>query len=104
MATVSVESGICGFTTNIRTESADMQNVKIEWDSDCPHIQKAGQSLVDVDAYQELFKKPADTSVYAALAPHLPHVTCPVYSAFLKAIEVAAGLALPKDVAIKIEA
>ena len=39
--------------------------------------------------------------MYAALSPHLPHVTCPVYAGFLKAVEAAAGLALPKDVSMR---
>ncbi|UCF98485.1 MAG: hypothetical protein JSV89_02875 [Spirochaetaceae bacterium] len=32
-----------------------------------------------------------------------PHVTCPLYCGFLKAIEVAAGMALPKDATISID-
>ena len=51
----------------------------------------------------EIFRKPHETRGYQALSPHLPHVSCPLYSGFLKAIEVAAGLALPKDAHILIE-
>ena len=32
-----------------------------------------------------------------------PHVACPLYSGFFKAIEVAAGLALPKDAHILVQ-
>ena len=32
-----------------------------------------------------------------------PHVACPLYSGFFKAIKVAAGLALPKDAHILVE-
>jgi len=64
---------------------------------------KAKPELVSVDAFQELFKKPHETNVYQVLSRHLPHVTCPLYSGFRKAIEVTAGLALPKNAAISIE-
>jgi hypothetical protein len=50
--------------------------------------------------------KPASsppTRVYQALSPHLPHAACPLYSGFLKAIESAAGLALPRDAHILVE-
>jgi hypothetical protein len=103
MAQVTVDAGICGFTTQIRTASADMQTVQITYHSDCPHVIKAKTELTSVDAFQELFKKPHETNVYQVLSKHLPHVTCPLYSGFLKAIEVAAGMALPKHAAISIE-
>jgi hypothetical protein len=103
MAQVMVDAGICGFTTQIRTTSADMQAVQISYESDCPHVNKAKSELVLVDAFQELFKKPHETHIYAVLSKHLPHVTCPLYSGFLKAIEVAARLALPKNATIDIE-
>jgi hypothetical protein len=98
MAELTIHAGICGFTTVIRTSSADMQNVTIEIETTCPHAEKAREELRSVDAFAELFRKPHETSVYAALSKSLPPVTCPLYSGFLKAIEAAAGLALPKDV------
>lgn len=103
MAQVTVDSGICGFSTMIKTESSDMQNVSIEYESQCPHVVKAREELTNVDAYTEIFKKPCETTVHGVLSKYLPHVTCPLYSGFLKAIEVAAGLALPKNVSITIE-
>ena len=103
MAKVTVDSGICGFTTTMETSSSDGQNVDIAFESQCPHVIKARDELTSVDGYTEIFKKPAETAVYQALSKHLPHVTCPLYSGFLKAIEVAAGLALPKDVTMTIE-
>jgi hypothetical protein len=103
MAKVKVASGICGFSTTITTTCDDGQNVAVSYESECSHVLKARDELASVDAFHELFKKPADTAVYAALSPNLPHVTCPLYSGFLKAIEVAAGMALPKDVSMTIE-
>lgn len=98
MTELTVHAGVCGFVTKIRTSSDDQQIVRIEYDTTCPHAIKAREELVSVDAYAELFRKPHETTVSAALSKHLPHVTCPLYSGFLKAIEAAAGLALPRDV------
>ena len=103
MAQITVDAGICGFTTRIQTSTADMQTVKFSYESDCPHVNKAKAELTAVDAFAELFKKPHETNVYQVLSRHLPHVTCPLYSGFLKAIEVTAGMALPKNAAISIE-
>jgi hypothetical protein len=101
LAELTVDAGICGFTTVIRAVSDDMQTVAIGYETGCPHAAKAREELKSIDAYAELFKKLHETSVYAALSKHLPHVTCPLYSGFLKAIEAAAGLALLKDVSMK---
>ena len=100
MHELTIHAGICGFITVVRTASADMQAVSIEYETTCPHADKAHEELMSVDAYTELFRKPHETSVYAVLSKHLPHVTCPLYSGFLKAIEAAAGLALPRDVSM----
>jgi len=97
MATVRVDAGICGFTTEITAESSEDNAVAIRFESTCPHVVKARAELTSVEAYSEIFRKPHETRVYQALSPHLPHVACPLYAGFLKAIEAAAGLALPKD-------
>ena len=101
MVQLTVEAGVCGFTTMIRAVCEDMQNVTIEYETTCPHVAKAREELVGVDAFKELFLKPYQTAVYAALSKHLPHTACPTYSAFLKAVEAAAGLALPRDASMK---
>ena len=100
MPELTVHAGVCGFVTKIRTSSTDQQTVTIEYETTCPHAVKARDELSSVDAFSELFKKPHETGVYAALSKHLPHVTCPLYAGFLKAVEAAAGLALPRDVSM----
>lgn len=98
MTELTIHAGVCGFVTKVRTTSDDQQTVRIDYETTCPHAEKARAELASVDAYAELFRKPHETTVYAALSKTLPHVTCPLYSGFLKAIEAAAGLALPRDV------
>jgi hypothetical protein len=98
MAELTVHAGVCGFITVIRATSQDMQTVTIDFETTCPHAAKAHEELKSVDAFVELFRKPHETNVYAVLSKYLPHVTCPLYSGFLKAIEAGAGLALPREV------
>ncbi len=103
MPTISVHAGACGFTSRITTTSSDGQTVEISATSPCPHVQEAIDALTTVDAYVEIFSKPHDTVTYKTLCQHIPHTACPVYSAAFKAIEVAAGLALPKQVTVTFE-
>ncbi len=100
MTQLTVHAGVCGFVTKISASSDDQQTVRIEYETTCPHAVKARGELTSIDAYTELFRKPHETAVYAALSKHLPHTACPLYSGFLKAIEAAAGLALPRDVSM----
>jgi hypothetical protein len=67
MPELTIHAGVCGFVTTIRTSSTDQQTVTIEYETTCPHAAKARGELTSVDAYAELFKKPRETSVYAAL-------------------------------------
>ena len=102
MAEVTLQAGICGFTTKILAQKDDEEKVRLDIDTDCPHIAKAARDLEPIEPLAEIFVKPHETIVYKTFSEHLPHVTCPVYSALLKAVEVEAGLALPKDVSMKI--
>lgn len=96
---IIVDAGICGFSTTI-VATDDGEKVRLKFQSTCPHVMKAQGALTAVDALTETFLKPHETTVYKVLSPHLPHVACPVYCGFFKAIEAAAGLALPKDAVI----
>jgi len=100
MPELTINAGVCGFVTVIRTSSEDMQTVSINFETTCPHAIKARGELTSVDAFAELFRKPHETAVYATLSKYLPHTACPLFSGFFKAIEAAAGLALPRDVSM----
>ena len=58
------------------------------------------ERLTSVAVLQEMRKSMPETAVYQAAGEARLHTACPVPCAALKAIEVAAGLALPADVAI----
>ena len=104
MATITIDAGVCGFKTVIHAHSEDGQHVDLEFESACPHVMMAQEQLKRVDAFDELAKKLHETTVHQVLSKHLPHLACPLSTGVFKAIEVAAGLALPKDVIIRVEA
>jgi hypothetical protein len=82
MASAEIESGICGFCTTVKTTAE-------------------GRTLTEVDPYREISYRGEGPVTLKLAAEHLVHPACPVPSGILKAIEVAAGLALPKDASIK---
>ena len=100
MAKAYIDAGICGFTTNVDAVQNDEGKVEIAIDSTCPHITKAAESFKEVEPFNEIGF--FNGSVPSILQAHYscPHASCPVFSGVVKAVEVAAGLALPKDVTI----
>lgn len=102
MAEVNVKAGVCGFSTIIKVNSEDMQNAEIEIITQCPNLKPLEQELKEVDGFEECFSKLGDSKVYELAKKYCKHAACPVPSAIIKGIEVACGLALPRDVEIKI--
>lgn len=101
MATARIEAGICGFTTTVRTRS-DGARLKVEIESDCEHIEKLAAALTEVDPFREITFRGEGPLTYEMARLHCAHAACPVPTGILKAIEVEAGLALPKDVTITV--
>ena len=102
MARVEVSPGVCGLQTTIEAQSDDMYDVALEIVSECERVRRMAEELVSVSALSELRQALPETAVYQAAGRAGLHVSCPVPSAVLKAVEVAAGLALPADVQIVI--
>ena len=100
MTRVIVNSGACGFTVTITAEKGKHRKVLIALETPCEMVQKMLADIATVDQRVTLtgFR---DNPVYLSAAKHLRHVACPVPSAILKAIEVEAGLNVPKDVRIE---
>jgi len=101
MATACIEAGICGFTTTVRTR-AEGATTKVEIESDCEHIKKLAVALTEVDPFREITFRGEGPLTYEMARRHCAHAACPVPTGILKAIEVEAGLALPKDVTITV--
>ena len=101
MATAEIDAGICGMTTTVRTK-ADGSVVRIEIESDCEHIKKLAGGLAEIEPFREISFRGKEPLTLEQAREHCAHAACPVPTGILKAIEVEAGLALPKDVTIRV--
>lgn len=103
---IEVDAGICGFHTTVLASSPDDQNVSFEIASDCEKIRGIADALRahgPVDAYAEV--NPAGRSVVMGTARAGLKgccAGCAVPVGLFKGMQVAAGLALPKDICLKI--
>ena len=102
MARVRICSGVCGFCTAVETAATDMMRVEVRIESDCPHCTTLAAELQAVNPFQEL-KPDQPGGILDVAKKHLPHAACPVPPGIVKAVEVAAGLALPRDATITFE-
>ncbi len=102
MSKVKINSGICGFVTEVKTKTEDYE-CSVEITSDCPSVQVLAKHLKKVDPMQEIMYRGEGPLTLSMAKEHLPHPSCPVPIGILKAIEVESHLALPKDPTITIE-
>lgn len=98
MAHVEVMPGVCGFVTQIVAQADESYNVMLAITSECGHIRQLAEQLTQLSVFQELGQPINETTPYRLAGACKTHVACPVPAAILKAIEVAAGMALPADV------
>jgi hypothetical protein len=102
VAKAEIDAGICGFhTTCVATKNED-GTIHLNIESGCKAVLKLAEQFRDVDAIKEVFWRRSLPGIYQAAPQCLSHPACPVPSGILKAIEVEAGFALPKDVSIKV--
>jgi hypothetical protein len=100
---VTVEAGVCGFVTEIEALLDENQQVKLEIDSNCPNIMALAEDYNLSEGMTEVFIPFGESPLFLAAKKHLKHTACPIPSTIMKAIEVTCGLALPRDVTMKIE-
>ena len=101
MSKAEIFSGICGFTTVVEA-TMDGKVCHLHINSECAAIQKLAQELTQVNPYQEISTKRAMPKTLEMGAQYCTHAACPVPVGIIKAVEVEAKLALPKDVTIKL--
>jgi hypothetical protein len=99
---LTVTSGACGFTAVVRAEKAPGRTVEICVESGCAMVQKMAAEITRLGRHDALIGIPGNP-VYLAAGRHLKHAACPVPAAVLKALEVEAGLNVPKDATIVFE-
>jgi hypothetical protein len=75
-------------------------NVSIE--SECKAITRLAAELKQVDPFQEISFRRKMPLIHEMGVKYCTHAACPVPVGIVKAVEVEAGLALPKDVVIRL--
>jgi hypothetical protein len=102
MIIAEIDPGICGLMTKVTVEKTGKKEFSLRIESECEMVEKLGEKIQTMDM-MDVFKRILDNPVYREGSACLRHVSCPVPSAVLKALEIEAGLALPKDVKIVFE-
>ncbi|HBX69912.1 MAG TPA: hypothetical protein DEH25_11185 [Chloroflexi bacterium] len=94
-------AGNCGFSTQVE---AEMQGkvCQLSITSECKAITRLAENLPEVNPYQEISFRRALPQTYEKSIEYCSHAACPVPSGIIKAVEIAAGLALPTNVTIKL--
>jgi hypothetical protein len=106
MINAKIYSGICGFTTFVHAEKKSGFKASFRLETECPNWEKVDAVLGGkvLDMMTELFKDKKTAELNSQILDIslkvIPHVSCPVISGTLKALEVSVGLALPKDATI----
>jgi hypothetical protein len=89
--------------TEIRATSDNhTQMVNLEINTRCESIQKLAGELKAVNPVEEISFSGDGPKTLRMAARHCKHTACPVPSGIVKAVEVASGLALPKDASISV--
>lgn len=105
-AFVEVEAGICGFKTQITADAPDGQMVTFDITTDCKKIEALSKALMEkeIDAYSEIGAG-FDGEVLTTVRSFLPGCCsgCATPVGIWKAMQVAAQLALPKDISITMQ-
>jgi hypothetical protein len=101
MSKAEIYSGVCGHVTTV-VATMEGKVCKLNITSTCKAIQQLAQELTEVNPLQEISTKRAIPQTLQMGLKHCYHAACPVPVGIIKAIEVEAKLALPKDVLIKV--
>jgi len=104
LAKADIHSGICGFTTTVeaKADSDNQYRVHVKISSSCKACQRLAKEFTEADALREITFRGEGPLTHELAARYLSHSACPVPSGIIKAIEVAAGLALPRGATIEI--
>lgn len=100
MAKATIMSGVCGFKTEVTAEKSDGFDILLDIQTDCPAFSELNEVLKEVDGMSCIQDKIGEGVIYEACRVTCKHSACPVPMGITKVVEVAAGLALPKDVTV----
>lgn len=78
------------------------RRVLLSIESECDAVNELGKALTEVDPFQEITFRGEGPHTLRLARQCLFHTACPVPAGIIKAVEVAAGLALPADATISV--
>ena len=106
MVKTKVNPGVCGFIADIEAEVRDYQFVTLKANSSCEKISAIAELLSkkEFDAYNEI-RDGFDGEFYKIIKKNLKGAcsACAVPVGMFKSMQVAASIALPRDVLIEIK-
>jgi len=92
-----VKAGECGQETSIVARRIGPAKVIFEVTSTCERIQMLADAMGEVDVAHDMSCLLHETRVYTLAPDYVCRNSCIVPAAFLKAMEVAAGIFLPAE-------
>lgn len=103
MTKVALDAGACGFRIVVKADKIDNNSFTLRLISPCKMVKDLDSELADLVFSKDVFTRMMDSDVYRLCSKYILHTSCPLPSAMLKALEVEAGLALPRDVTMNLE-
>ncbi|MBR4396194.1 MAG: hypothetical protein IK026_04210 [Eubacteriaceae bacterium] len=97
---VDVMAGACRLNTVLSVYTDEDGTAHISVDSQCAHVRRMADEITEADPFEEVLSR--DGELFDKARSFCVHPACPVPTALLKAIEAAAGLALPVSPVISI--
>ncbi len=102
MTRVTVNPGVCGMVCTIDISKIDRQQVNLKIETKCDMVREMSEQSA-IMKLRDVLKLPVDSIVYEYASKCQLHAACPVPVAVIKAIEVEAGMALPRPVSIEFD-
>jgi hypothetical protein len=105
-ARADVQAGVCGFRSAVAASCADHRHAQLAVTSDCETVGALAAALREhgpFDAFDEIDSR-TESALMAVVRAHLKGCCagCAVPVGLFKAMQVAAGLALPREVVIEL--
>lgn len=105
MARAEVDAGVCGHSAIIEVHQISRDTVQVHIESACEMLTAMNPELAALKwrgKGHEVFRRLPESTIYQCAGCHIRHSGCPVPAAIIKTIEVEVGVAVPRDVSIRI--